>query len=119
MLKFYLCVLRRKNTSIRKRCNTDRIDSLHNRVFYELCFSNEFYYLFYKRYSENLTESEYERYSDAFYYAFSNLTPDILEGELIVGKYYNNLTDTEKEEWQTCQYPDRSGCRDSPSTEGV
>ena len=33
---------------------------------------DEFFYLFYKRYTENESESEHARYADAFNYALTN-----------------------------------------------
>ena len=68
------------------------LSHIHNR--------DEFYYRFYKRYSENCNSAEYPRYTDAFYYALSELTPDISDGELIVGKTSDALTDAERSEWQ-------------------
>lgn len=61
---------------------------------------DEFYYLFYKRYSSIEGVSEYERYADAFYYAFSNLSPSISDGELIVGELKGALSGSESEEWE-------------------
>ena len=61
---------------------------------------DEFFYLFYKRYANNQANSEHERYADAFYYAFSNLTPCISDGELIVGEINTELCGTAAEEWE-------------------
>ena len=60
---------------------------------------DEFFYRFYKRYSENRNESDYLKYADAFYCAFSQLTPNISDGELVVGEIKNCLTESEKKEW--------------------
>ena len=61
---------------------------------------DEFYYKFYKVYAESDKTSKYERYADAFYYAFSNLTPHITDGELIVGEFENGMTQEEQKEWE-------------------
>ena len=62
--------------------------------------NNEFFYRFYKRYSENEKGSDYLRYADAFSFAFSQLTPNISDGELIVGEIKDRLTDDESKEWE-------------------
>ncbi len=62
--------------------------------------NDEFYYLFHKRYTDGENDSEYARYADAFYYAFSELTPSISDGELIVGEITNELAGSSKEEWE-------------------
>lgn len=62
---------------------------------------DEFHYRFFKRYKETAGMKEYDRYSDAFYYMFSTLTPHITEGELIVGECINGFTDEEKTEWES------------------
>ena len=59
----------------------------------------EFYYWFYKKYDELKEKSEYPRYSEAFYYAFSLLSPNITEGELIVGEIANNLDEFCRKDW--------------------
>ena len=61
---------------------------------------DEFFYLFYKRYTENESESEHARYADAFNYALTNLTPYISDGELIVGEINAELCGDSKEEWE-------------------
>ena len=73
-----------------------RIYPLENQISFE-----EFYYRFYKSYSNNQTAMQEERYAEAFYYAFANLTPSISEDELIVGKCANGLSPAEKDEWQS------------------
>ena len=77
-----------------------RIEKLRETALAHSHINDEFYYRFYKRYSENEIGSEYPRYADAFYYAFSELTPNISEGELIVGEIKNALTESEREEWE-------------------
>jgi pyruvate-formate lyase len=61
---------------------------------------DEFYYRFHKQYSGDFNGSDYLKYADSFYYTFANLTPVILDGELIVGEIANNLNDIEKREWE-------------------
>ena len=77
-----------------------RLEKLRAAALCHLHCKDEFYYKFYKRYSENKDSAEYPRYTDAFYYAISELTPDISDGELIVGKTGDFLTDAERSEWR-------------------
>lgn len=77
----------------------ERIEFLRKRVFEDLNFSNEFYYLFYKNYEQHADLIEEERYAEAFDYAFSNLSPSITEGELIVGKRDIPLSAEAQQEW--------------------
>ncbi len=83
----------------------ERIEALREAALCESHCKDEFYYRFYKRYSESGEASEYGRYADAFYSAFSGLTPNVTDGELIVGEIKNNLTDSEREEWKTVYEP--------------
>ena len=78
----------------------DRIELLRDKALNHIPCGDEFLYLFYKRYSESEYISDFKKYSDAFYYVFSNLTPCISEGELIVGELKTNLTETQKDEWE-------------------
>ena len=77
----------------------NRIESLRRVALSRTHSNDEFFYLFYKSYSQNKTESEYERYADAFDFAFSELTPNITEGELIVGEINGTLSADAKREW--------------------
>ena len=77
-----------------------RIEKLRQNALCRSHINDEFFYKFYKKYSESKSNSEYLRYADAFYYAFSELTPNISNGELIVGETKNCLTDSEKKEWE-------------------
>ena len=63
-----------------------RIEHLRNKALEGTHLSQEFFYHFYKEYTKNAHLPEESRYGEAFYYAFSNLTPSISDGELIVGK---------------------------------
>ena len=78
----------------------ERIELLRNKALDHCHCGDEFLYLFHKRYTESECDSEFLKYADAFNFAFSNLTPDISSGELIVGKFINNLSDLEKAEWR-------------------
>lgn len=82
-----------------------RIKLLREKVFQEQIFSDEFYYYFYKKYEQKATLPEEKRYAEAFYFAFSNLTPSISEGELIVGKRDIPLTVEEQKEWEAVYQP--------------
>ena len=77
-----------------------RIEKLRQIALRHSHDNDEFFYRFFKRYSENRNESDYLNYADAFYYAFSQLTPNILNGELVVGEIKNALTESEKKEWE-------------------
>ena len=76
-----------------------RIEKLRQVALNHQHINDEFLYRFYKRYSENISGSDYLRYADAFYCAFSQLTPNISEDELIVGEINNRLTASERKEW--------------------
>lgn len=78
----------------------ERIEKLRQMALNHFHCNDEFYYHFYKRYSENIYDSGYKRYSDAFYYAFSELTPNISIYELIVGKIENHLGENQLKEWE-------------------
>lgn len=82
-----------------------RIEKLRQKVLEDLNFSKAFYYLFYKKYEQDAVLPEEERYAEAFYFAFSNLTPSIFDGELIVGKHDIPLGAKEQQEWETVYRP--------------
>jgi len=77
----------------------DRIKSLREYALGYHFTLDEFFYRYYKNYSANESSSEDVRYAEAFYYAFSTLTPSISEGELIVGKFARCFTPEEENEW--------------------
>lgn len=77
----------------------ERIEKLRKKVLENSLFSEEFYYLFYKEYERYSDLPEEERYAEAFYFAFSKLTPSISEGELIVGKRDIPLSTEAQKEW--------------------
>ena len=78
----------------------NRIEELRQIALSHSHVHDEFFYKFYKRYRENRNESDYLNYADAFYCAFSQLTPNISDGELVVGEIKNGLTASEKKEWE-------------------
>lgn len=77
----------------------DRIESLREAALNRTFSASEFFYLFYKHYEGSPDSSEYARYTDAFYRAFSALTPNISEGELIVGRIEDRMSDDQRAEW--------------------
>ena len=77
-----------------------RIERLRQTALDHRHCNDEFYYRFYKQYSNSAETSEKRKYADAFYRAFSTLTPKISDGELIVGAIDNGLTDSENREWE-------------------
>lgn len=80
-------------------------------------WSDEFYYLFYKSYERLAHLPEEERYGESFYAAFSELTPSISEGELIVGKRTQPMDPLEKREWEEV-YRAKAEERSSKAGEG-
>ncbi len=83
----------------------DRIEKLRSAVLSGTSFSDEFYYLFYKAYSQYESLSEAERYAEAYYTAFSSLTPVIAEGELIVGSRNAPMDAFAEREWKDVYLP--------------
>lgn len=78
----------------------DRIEKLREKALISEGWDPaEFFCLFYKEYVRLSAETEAERYSESFYYAFENMTPNIDYGELIVGKCAVNLDEKLKSEW--------------------
>lgn len=71
-----------------------RMMALENKICYD-----EFFYKFFKCYSNSPKTSKEDRYAEAFCFAFSNLTPSISEDELIVGKCNKKLFPAEEYEW--------------------
>lgn len=76
-----------------------RINFLRQVALDRVHCNDEFFYRFYKRYASSDIENDFIKYADAFYSAFSELTPCITDGELIVGETKNSLTDAELAEW--------------------
>ncbi len=83
----------------------NRIETLRITALEQNCLSEEFYYLFYKAYSQYSALSETERYSEAYYTAFSTLTPVIAEGELIVGSRNLPMSAAAEQEWKAVYLP--------------
>ncbi len=84
----------------------ERIERLRQKALENKICHDEFFYKYYKHYVENPDKSEEERYADAFYYAFSTLTPAISDDELIVGKYSQKLYGEDAELWQNKYLPE-------------
>ena len=83
----------------------DRIESLREAALCRSYSKDEFYYRFYKKYSESKEETEYRKYAEAFFAAFSQLAPSITDGELIVGEIGSCLTDEQNREWKEIHEP--------------
>ncbi len=77
----------------------ERIGRLREEALQFLLCKDEFYYRFYKAYTDAAEKTEAERYGDAFFTAFDRLTPVIGDGELIVGRIEDRMTDAERAEW--------------------
>ena len=78
----------------------ERIKFLRQVVLNRDYSKDEFYYKFYKQYLNSKKTDKYERYTEAFTYAFDNLTPHVTDGELIVGETTCALNETEMAEWR-------------------
>lgn len=80
----------------------ERIEKLRDRTFAQDRFNAdiEFYLSFYKTYDKHTAPSEEERYAEAFYNAFSDLTPAISDDELIVGNRDISLSEKTITEWE-------------------
>lgn len=74
---------------------------LSNPIPVESFRNKEFFYRFYKTYIRDKSETEEERYAKSYFAAFSQMTPSISPGELIVGKPISVLTEEEEAEWET------------------
>ena len=85
--------------------HSERIEQLRNEALNHTHCNHEFYYHFYKQYSHGSATTEEEKYANAFYFAFSNLTPSISDGELIVGKLKNTFSHEQQSEWETIYQP--------------
>ena len=77
----------------------DRISKLRLLALEPHKREDEFYYKFFKKFSSVNSQNKYDKYAQAAYYAFSQLTPAISDGELIVGKCDNIFSDSELKEW--------------------
>ena len=74
-----------------------RIETLRNEALNNTICYDEFFCSFYKYLGDSEELPIYEKYGDAFYYAMSNMTPSISEGELIVGKCNLQISDSDTE----------------------
>ena len=69
-----------------------------------ICY-DEFFYNFYKFCSQKDVLNDTKLYGDAFYFAFSQITPNISEDELIVGKSTCRLSCDAQKEWDETYLP--------------
>ena len=76
-----------------------RLETLREEVLKSNGLGDELFYLFFKAYGCD-RYTTYEAYADAFYEAFSQLTPVISDGELIVGKR-SGFSSVQQEEWNS------------------
>ena len=78
----------------------NRIRQLRDKaVSPKICYE-EFHLNFYRYFDENKLQLDENNYGDAFYYAFSKITPRIDENELIVGKTVSELTENDSKAWE-------------------
>lgn len=82
-----------------------RIKNLRTQALESTICYDEFFYKFYRYYDSSQNKSKEERYAEAFYFAFTNLTPSISEDELIIGKCSRSLSLSEENEWRNKYLP--------------
>lgn len=83
----------------------DRIEKLRTEALNKRANYDEFHLNFYEYYLANENSVFEERYAEAFYHAFLNLTPQISAGELIAGKCKDVLTPESRKKWEEQVYP--------------
>ncbi len=81
-----------------------RVERLRLKALEPVICRDEFYLLFHKYYQEHPAETDFARYAEAFYHAFSHLTPSVSEDELILGKCDKLLAPEEQAQWDAL-YP--------------
>ncbi|MBQ8301968.1 MAG: hypothetical protein IJX97_00265 [Clostridia bacterium] len=79
----------------------NRIESLRAVALNHNHARDEMLYRFNKRYGDDAGTVDFQKYADAYDFAFSTLTPHITEGELIVGETGDGLNKDEREEWES------------------
>jgi len=89
----------------------ERVERLRLKALEPVISRDEFYYHFYTYYIAHPMETKAAQYAEAFYYAFSRLTPSIPEDELIVGNCINTLTTEEQAEWNEKLLPATNAIR--------
>jgi len=77
----------------------NRIENLRQIALSRRASNEEFFYKFHKHYGKDGCKMDYRKYAEAYDFAFSELTPNITSGELIVGEIINGLNASEREEW--------------------
>ncbi len=80
--------------------NINRIENLRNGAVLPVRKDFDFKLYFYEKYEELSDKPYYERYSQSYMHAFSNMKPTIDEGELIVGKSVRELSRDEADRWE-------------------
>ena len=89
-----------------------RIESLRAAALTHKACTDEFFYRFYREYGEYEENADISRYAHALSSALENLTPWISDGELVVGKIGNFLTESQQAEWVETYSPiARYACR--------
>lgn len=84
----------------------ERIEHLRLLALKDDRFSDEWYYLFHKAYHTTFAQlPKTERYAEAFYDAFANMTPYIAGGELIVGYRGEKMSPEDEAQWQNIYKP--------------
>ena len=78
----------------------ERLEALRSDALKHKLNLDDFFYKFYKKYDALKELPKTERYAESFYSAFSNVTPVILDGELVVGRCGNTLSSAEQAEYQ-------------------
>ncbi len=81
----------------------ERIEKLRLNALEKTVSPDEFWHLYYKHYADSAEKSKFAKYADSFFFALSNLTPSISEGELIVGKRAP-ISSTDEKEWRSKYY---------------
>ena len=79
----------------------DRIEKLRLVALDHYPRKDEFFYHFYKKYSADTRENEWQKYADAYYCAFENYTPHIGDDELIVGECEFLMNEDDYNEWES------------------
>ena len=85
--------------------NYERINRLRTIALRPTIDTSTFAYHFYKTYKSSTAKVPEERYAEAYTAAFSALPTPILDGELIVGERYYNLSAEETKEWNEVYLP--------------
>lgn len=77
-----------------------RIEKLRQSALDNYTGTEEFLFYFYEKWSANETLPKYERYAEAYTYAFSMITPAVAAGELIVGRNTPLTDEAQRTLWE-------------------